>query len=217
MRRRGVDPQAVALAEVDDRALGGRRVEQAAVLRLAADRQVLGHGQRREQHEVLVDHRDAQPVGGLDVADGDRAGPATAMLPASGCWTPARICMSVVLPAPFSPTTAWTSPRAKVDVHAAERDDAVEALDDAASCSANGVTGALARRRSRAARLIAWMQARGSSIRGPCARRARSAGRARRRRRGRCRLGEVVGHDDLARDDLRRQRRGPRPGPPGAG
>ena len=30
--------------------------------------------------------------------------------PLSGWWTPARILTSVLLPAPFSPTSAWTSP-----------------------------------------------------------------------------------------------------------
>ena len=69
---------------------------------------------------MLVDHRDAQPVGGLDVADGDPR-PRTSMMPASARWTPARIRMSVVLPAPFSPTTAWTSPGWSVEVDAGER------------------------------------------------------------------------------------------------
>ena len=33
-------------------------------------------------------------------------------MPLSGWWTPARILTSVLLPAPFSPTSAWTSPGA---------------------------------------------------------------------------------------------------------
>ena len=32
------------------------------------------------------------------------------IVPLSGWWTPARILTSVLLPAPFSPTSAWTSP-----------------------------------------------------------------------------------------------------------
>ena len=36
--------------------------------------------------------------------------PSRLMLPLSGWWTPARILTSVLLPAPFSPTSAWTSP-----------------------------------------------------------------------------------------------------------
>ena len=40
-----------------------------------------------------------------------RAGvPSRRMVPASGWWTPARILTSVLLPAPFSPTSAWISP-----------------------------------------------------------------------------------------------------------
>src|SRR5438093_1526414 len=34
------------------------------------------------------------------------------MLPASGWSAPLRIFIKVLLPAPFSPMTAWTSPRA---------------------------------------------------------------------------------------------------------
>ena len=40
--------------------------------------------------------------------------PSSKMSPLSGVCTPARIFMSVLLPAPFSPTTATTSPRASV-------------------------------------------------------------------------------------------------------
>src|SRR5881394_1069553 len=37
--------------------------------------------------------------------------PASRISPSSGSWTPARSFISVDLPAPFSPTTAWTSPQ----------------------------------------------------------------------------------------------------------
>ena len=36
--------------------------------------------------------------------------PSRRIVPASGWWTPARILTSVLLPAPFSPTSAWISP-----------------------------------------------------------------------------------------------------------
>ena len=39
-----------------------------------------------------------------------RAVPRTRISPVSGSWTPARILISVDLPAPFSPTRQWTSP-----------------------------------------------------------------------------------------------------------
>ena len=37
--------------------------------------------------------------------------PSRVMWPSSGCTTPAMIFMSVDLPAPFSPSTAWIEPR----------------------------------------------------------------------------------------------------------
>jgi hypothetical protein len=79
--------------------------------RLAADRQVLGDRKRREQHEVLVNHRDAEAVRGFDRRN-SRISTADRDAAAVGGHDAARICMRVVLPAPFSPTTAWTSPRA---------------------------------------------------------------------------------------------------------
>src|SRR6478752_6541664 len=39
--------------------------------------------------------------------------PSTRISPSLGRRSPARICMSVDLPAPFSPTTAWISPARK--------------------------------------------------------------------------------------------------------
>ena len=47
----------------------------------------------------------------------DRIGagrPSTRISPESGGWMPARIFISVLLPAPFSPMTATTSPRPRV-------------------------------------------------------------------------------------------------------
>ncbi len=40
----------------------------------------------------------------------DRSRPASMTVPASGRWTPMSTFMSVDLPAPFSPSRAWTSP-----------------------------------------------------------------------------------------------------------
>ena len=39
--------------------------------------------------------------------------------------------MSVVLPAPFSPSSAWTSPRAHIEVDVVVGDEVPEALGDA--------------------------------------------------------------------------------------
>ena len=55
------------------------------------------------------------------VARGDltwsRRRPAISIVPLSGRCTPARILTSVLLPEPFSPTTAWTSPARAANVH----------------------------------------------------------------------------------------------------
>ena len=55
------------------------------------------------------------------VARGDftwsRRRPAISIVPLSGRCTPARILTSVLLPEPFSPTTAWTSPARASNVH----------------------------------------------------------------------------------------------------
>ena len=61
--------------------------------------QVLGHGELR---------RRAPPAG---APSRPRSGDAE-IVPASGRWMPARIDSSVVLPAPFGPITATSSPRA---------------------------------------------------------------------------------------------------------
>ena len=58
------------------------------------------------------------------------ARPATASVPASGCSAPVMILISVDLPAPFSPTSACTSPASQVERHAAQRADAFERLGD---------------------------------------------------------------------------------------
>ncbi len=42
--------------------------------------------------------------------DSTRGTPSIASVPLSGCTTPAMILISVLLPAPFSPSTAWIDP-----------------------------------------------------------------------------------------------------------
>ena len=42
-----------------------------------------------------------------------RSAPSSTMRPSSGCTTPAIILISVDLPAPFSPSTAWMRPGAQ--------------------------------------------------------------------------------------------------------
>ncbi len=42
--------------------------------------------------------------------------PSTSRLPVSGVIMPKIMRMSVDLPAPFSPTMAWTSPRLQIEI-----------------------------------------------------------------------------------------------------
>ena len=66
----------------------------------------------------------------LDVAHHDRARRRPASSPASGCSTPPTIFISVDLPAPFSPSSATTSPACTLEAHAAQRVHAGKALLD---------------------------------------------------------------------------------------
>ena len=108
----GIDDEPVVAGK--PRHLGPRRARRRREQRaaLGAEHDVLDHGQRLDQHEMLVDHADAGP---------DRVGRRA---------DPLRLCRrcgsrrnrlrrsrtgstsSVDLPAPFSPTMPWIVPRA---------------------------------------------------------------------------------------------------------
>ena len=62
-----------------------------------------------------------------------RAAPSTRTVPRSGRQTPPRMRISVDLPAPFSPTTAWISAGADVEVDAVEGDRRAEMFAHALS------------------------------------------------------------------------------------
>ena len=62
--------------------------------------------------------------------------PSSRIVPLSGWWTPARILTSVLLPAPFSPTSAWTSPGSEVERDVVERLGRREPLRDPAQLDA---------------------------------------------------------------------------------
>ncbi len=113
----GVDLQAEAGAELGDAGLHGGAVEAAGPHQLAAQEDVGGHRQRPDELEVLVHHADPERVGLLRRVDVDRL-PSKRISPESGRAVPAIIVISVVLPAPFSPTMACTLPAStdQVDV-----------------------------------------------------------------------------------------------------
>lgn len=85
----------------------------ATVARQVVEEQVLGHGQRRQQVEFLHDHAYTQRF---------RLGPAAGAViltlncicPVVGVTRPPIILDKVLLPAPFSPVSASTSPRINV-------------------------------------------------------------------------------------------------------
>ncbi len=111
----------------------------------------------------------------------------TSIEPASGSRIPARIESSVVLPAPFGPITASSSPaRRGRSETLAERRSAAEALREAAHLDHRGGGGAAAL----PGRTLAGARAPGANRlgdAGPLHRRRRRQARARRPRAGRCR------------------------------
>ena len=98
--------------------------------RLDAEHHVLGDGEDGHQHEVLVHHADAGGDGVGRASERDRLA-VDQDLALVGSYRPKRTFMSVDLPAPFSPSKAWTSPLFDGEVHVLVGDDAGEPLGDA--------------------------------------------------------------------------------------
>ena len=99
---------------------------------VAAGEDVLGDGQVLEDRRLLVHRDDAEPMRGLRVADPPRLARRSTSSPSSGWTMPVRILTSVDLPAPFSPTSAWTVPGADREAHVGDCLDAAVAARDAA-------------------------------------------------------------------------------------
>jgi hypothetical protein len=88
-------------------ALAGGPAQEALVAR--ADEDVLGHVEIGEDHRLLVDRGHAHLARGLRAGIA-RGAPSTRIWPVVGWWMPVMILIMVDLPAPFSPTSACTSP-----------------------------------------------------------------------------------------------------------
>jgi hypothetical protein len=110
--RFGIERKTVLLDEaarfVDDRA-AIHPAEGAAIF--APEKNVLRDGHVRREQRLLVHHRDADG-GGFGGRAQETSLPFHSMRPASRSTMPATIFMSVDLPAPFSPSSRWTSPAA---------------------------------------------------------------------------------------------------------
>src|SRR6185437_15597459 len=105
-----------------------------------ADEHVLRHREVREQRRLLVDDRDAGRPGGAGPCR-VTCRPLTVSVPLSGWCTPARIFTSVDLPAPFSPSSACTSPPRSVTDPSIR---AWTAPNDFAACCSSSAGGELA-------------------------------------------------------------------------
>ena len=112
--------------------LHGARRDQPAAARLAVDEQIGQHRALGEQAELLVDDADAVLAGGVRRVDRRPAAPSSTIAPLSGRTTPASTFISVDLPAPFSPTTAWMVPRSTSRFMSVERHHAAVALGEVA-------------------------------------------------------------------------------------
>ena len=99
---------------------------QAEVAGLEAQR--LAHGEERIEHELLRHDAERAPRGA--VVGRRRRGPSRARVPRSARTSPARIEISVVLPAPFGPSRPKNSPGWTVEIDARERLHAAVATRD---------------------------------------------------------------------------------------
>ena len=104
-------------------ALSSRRAAR-SLRALQAEGDVLGHRQVGEQRRLLVDGGDAERAGDAWRVVGDALVRRRITSPASAATAPVTTLMSVDLPAPFSPTSAWTSPLPELEGGGAQRVDA---------------------------------------------------------------------------------------------
>ena len=118
------------------------RAGAAAARRLHAEEDVLGDREVRRERQLLVDHRHARRGAPPAARPARTAAPSSFISPASGCSAPERTFMSVLLPAPFSPTSACTSPARDREVDAAQRLRGAEALLHARASRARRGRGA---------------------------------------------------------------------------
>ena len=97
---------------------------QAIVEVLLAEKEVLRHRHRRHEAVLLEHHGDAEMARLQRRTSAATSTPSTVIVPEVRVTTPAMTLVSVDLPAPFSPTSAWISPRLQVEIDALDRRNA---------------------------------------------------------------------------------------------
>ena len=105
------------------------------------------------ERQLLVDHRDAGATRLERIARRVRAA-VERIVAGVGRSAPARIAISVLLPAPFWPTSAQTSPARTDEVDAVERDGGAERLAHAAHLEARRASGLQPSRQVRVEQLL---------------------------------------------------------------
>ena len=110
--RVGVHVELVLLGQLDDPLARRGPVERAERPGdgLGAEGHGLDHVEHGHEHEVLVDHADAGGDRVVSDRSRTRVSPSMRISPESGLYSPDRMFMRVVLPAPFSPSMPRTSP-----------------------------------------------------------------------------------------------------------
>ena len=98
--------------------------------RLAADEDVLGDRHVRGERELLVDRDDAELLRVVRAGERNRPRRRSRSCRHPAARAPDRILRSVDLPAPFSPSSAWISPGADLEIDVVERLHAGKALAD---------------------------------------------------------------------------------------
>ena len=106
----------------------------------AAEQHVLGHRQFGSDGQFLMHHADAgRPRVARPTRNRMAGPPGTSMRPEISACAPAMIFIVVLLPAPFSPTSPWISPRPQGEIDFGECRDAAERLGDAVHLDQRGM------------------------------------------------------------------------------
>ena len=118
-----VEVDVVALQQLARGRAGAAAVDQAeaALREFAAEKDVVGDAELGDRAELLIDDGDAGVRASRGAWRSEAAAPSSRIAPALAGSVPARMFISVDLPAPLAPQTAWTSPASRGKIHMVER------------------------------------------------------------------------------------------------